>query len=160
MNQLARRSAFLFLFVLGLSALPLHAQRERLSPEDREIVDKKWPDAKRTSMSLRYLVLKEGDKNGVAPVPGDLVSVLYTGALLNGNIFDRLIDPEKPFKTRVGREELIEGWDLALQMMRPGDKWLLVVPHELGYGTRGKPPSIPARATLVFEIELLVVKKS
>lgn len=160
MNQPVRRFAFLFIFALGLTALPLHAQRERLPPEDREIVDKKWPDAKRTSMSLRYLVLKEGDKTGATPVPGDIVSVLYTGTLLNGKVFDRLIDPEKPFKPRVGRDELIEGWDLALQLMRPGDKWLLIVPHELAYGTRGKPPAIPARATLVFEIELLEIKKS
>lgn len=160
MNPLVRRFAFLFIFTLGLGAVPLHAQRERLPPEDRDIVEQRWPNAKRTSMSLRYVVLKEGDKNGGSPKPGDKVSVLYVGALLDGKIFDKTVDPAKPFVTRIGRDELIEGWDQAIQLMHPGDKWVLIVPHELAYGSRGRPPSIPPRATLVFEIELLSFAKS
>ena len=155
MSPLARRFAFLFLCVLGLGAVPLHAQRERLPPEDRDIVEKRWPNAKRTSTSLRYVVLKSGDPKSSSPVPGDLVSVLYVGALLNGKIFDQTTDPTKPFKTRIGRDELIAGWDQALQLMHRGDKWILIVPYELGYGTRGQPPHIPQRATLVFEMELV-----
>ncbi|MBI3884331.1 MAG: FKBP-type peptidyl-prolyl cis-trans isomerase [Opitutae bacterium] len=153
MSPFVRRCVFLFLCVLG--AAPLHAQRERLPPEDREIVEKKWPTARRTSTSLRYVVLKEGDKKGATPEPGDMVSVLYVGALLNGQVFDQTTDPAKPFRTRVGRDELIAAWDQALQLMHRGDKWILIVPYELGYGTRGKPPHIPQRATLVFEMELL-----
>lgn len=155
MSPLARRFAFLLICVLGFGAVPLHAQRERLPPEDRDIVEKKWPNAKRTSTSMRYVVLKEGDKKGGSPVPGDIVSVLYVGALLDGKVFDQTTDPTKPFKVRIGRDELIEGWDQALQLMHRGDKWILIVPYELGYGTRGKPPLIPQRATLVFEMELI-----
>ncbi len=155
MSSFVHRFACLFLCALGLGAGPLQAQRERLPPADREIVEKKWPNAKRTGTSLRYVVMKEGDRQGGTPVPGDYVSVLYIGALLDGKVFDQTTDPTKPFKTRIGRDELIEGWDQALQMMHRGDKWVLIVPYELGYGTPGRPPTIPSRATLVFEMELL-----
>jgi FKBP-type peptidyl-prolyl cis-trans isomerase len=144
----------LTLLVLGLGPR-LHAQRERLPFEDLEIVEKRWPDAKRTSTSLRYIILKEGDKNGPTPESGMWVTTLYKGMLLNGKIFDERLDPKDPFKARIGRDQLIAGWDQALQLMHRGEKWLLIVPYELGYGTRGRPPEIPSRATLVFEMELL-----
>lgn len=155
MSPLVRRISFLFLALLAVGRAPLHAQRERLPAEDREIVEKKWPNAKRTSTSMRYVVLKAGDAKGASPVPGDYISVLYTGMLLDGKKFDAVTDPAKPFHVRIGREELIAGWDQALQLMHRGDKWLLIVPHELGYGSRGRSPSIPPRATLIFEMELL-----
>jgi FKBP-type peptidyl-prolyl cis-trans isomerase len=136
-------------------ALTAHAQRERLPPEDLAVVEQRWPGAQKTSTGLRYLVLKEGEKNGASPAPGDRVRVLYKGMLLDGTVFDQSQDPAQPFSPRVGREELIAGWEQALQRMRKGDKWLLIVPYELGYGTRGQPPKIPRRATLVFEMELL-----
>ncbi len=147
----------LFVLLLGLFALtaaPLHAQREKLPPEDLEIVEKKWPEAKRTYTGLRYIVLKEGDKSGPMPTPGMKVSVVYKGMLLNGKVFDENT-AENPLKIRVARGDLIEGWEEALQKMHKGEKWLLIVPPELGYGVRGKPPSIGRSATLVFEMELL-----
>lgn len=132
-----------------------HAQRERLPPEDREIVEQRWPDAKRTSTSLRYIVMKEGDRSGGTPQPGARVKVLYKGMLLDGTVFDQALDPAQPFSPRVGRNELIAGWEQALVRMHRGEKWLLIVPYELGYGSKGNPPKIPRRATLVFEMELL-----
>jgi FKBP-type peptidyl-prolyl cis-trans isomerase len=66
-----------------------------------------------------------------------------------------MLDPKNPLKIRVGRGLLIPGWDEALQKMHRGEKWLLIVPSEMGYGVLGKPPAIPRNATLVFEIELL-----
>lgn len=155
MSSLARRLSFLCFTLLALAGTPLHAQRERLPAEDREFVEKKWPNAKRTSTSMRYVVLKAGDPKSASPVPGDFVTVLYTGWLLDGKKFDAITDPAKPFHVRIGRDELIAGWDQALQLMHRGDKWLLIVPHELGYGSRGRSPGIPPRATLVFEMELL-----
>jgi len=141
--------------MLATGAVPLHAQREKLPPEDLEIVEKRWPEAKRTFTTLRYLVLKEGDKKGGSPVPGMMITALYKGMLLNDTVFDSMLDPKNPLTSRVGRGALILGWDEALQKMHRGDKWLLIVPSELGYGSRGKPPAIPRNATLVFEIELL-----
>jgi len=141
--------------LLAVGAVPLHAQREKLPPEDLEIVEKRWPNAKRTFTTLRYIVLKEGDKSGGSPVPGMMITALYKGMLLDDTVFDSALDPKNPLKSRVGRGTLILGWDEALQKMHRGDKWLLIVPSELGYGVRGKAPGIPRNATLVFEIELL-----
>lgn len=148
-----------FFALLAVGAVPLQAQRERLPPEDLEIVEKRWPQAKRTFTTLRYIVLKEGDKQGGSPVPGMMVSTLYKGMLLDDTVFDSMLDPQKPLKIRVGRGNLIPGWDEALQKMHRGEKWLLIVPSELGYGVKGKPPSIPRNATLVFEVELLDFSK-
>lgn len=149
-----RRLAFLSLALLTLGAAPLQAQRQKLSPEDREFVEKKWPDAKRTYTGLRYIVLKPGDQGGPSPVPGMMVTVHYKGMLLNGTVFDQSTDAKHPLRIRLGRGELIDGWEEALQRMHKGEKWLLIVPFELGYGARGKPPLIPRQATLLFEMEL------
>jgi len=148
-----------YLFIFVLLALPavVRAQREKLPPEDLEMVQKTWPQAKRTSTGLRYVVLSEGQ--GELAKPGELVRVLYTGWLLNGTKFDQSIDPANPFEFRLGRNNVIDGWDQGLQLMRPGEKRLLIVPYELGYGSRGHLPLIPGKATLVFEVQLLEVKK-
>jgi FKBP-type peptidyl-prolyl cis-trans isomerase len=154
MNPTVRRFAFLVVALLGLGAAPLHAQREKLSPDDLEVVEKKWPNSKRTYTGLRYIVLQPGKPDSPSPVPGMMVSVVYKGMLLNGAVFDQS-DASKPLKIRLGRGNLIAGWEEALQKMHRGEKWLLIVPPELGYGSRGRLPSIPRSATLVFEMELV-----
>lgn len=155
MSPVVRRFAFLFVNFVLLGTSPLFAQRERLPPEDLEVVESRWPNAKKTSTGLRYVVLKEGEQKGPTPEPGMRCAVLYKGMLLDGTVFDQSLDPAHAFRPRVGRDELIPGWDQALTRMHKGEKWLLIVPYELGYGTRGNPPRIPKRATLVFEMELL-----
>ncbi len=140
--------------LLAFAVAPLHAQRERLPPEDLEIVEKRWPEAKKTYTGLRYVVLQPGQADAPMPKSGDMVSVVYKGMLLDGKIFDQNT-AGNPLKVRVDRGDLIDGWDEALQKMRKGEKWLLIVPPELGYGARGKPPAIGRYATLVFEMELL-----
>ncbi|HKB56781.1 MAG TPA: FKBP-type peptidyl-prolyl cis-trans isomerase [Lacunisphaera sp.] len=155
-----RRLILLSLALLGLGAAPLHAQREKLPPEDRDVVEKKWPDAKRTYTGLRYIILKPAPKDSPSPVPGMMVSVHYKGMLLDGTVFDETPDAEHPLKSLVGRGALIDGWDEALQKMHKGERWLLIVPPEMAYGARGKPPRIPRRATLVFEMELIDFSES
>jgi FKBP-type peptidyl-prolyl cis-trans isomerase len=141
-----------------VSAVPLlHAQREKLPPDDLDYVEKTWPQAKKSSTGIRYIVEKRGD--GPLLLPGDMVSVLYVGKLLNGKVFDKRQDEKHPFTFRVDRGVVIEGWDQILQFMRPGDKWLLIIPPELAYGRKGYAPTIPGDATLVFEVEVLSVKK-
>jgi FKBP-type peptidyl-prolyl cis-trans isomerase len=88
------------------------------------------------------------------PTPGMRVSVVYKGMLLDGTVFDQNT-AENPLKVRIDRGDLIEGWDEALQKMRKGEKWLLIVPPEMAYGAKGRPPTIKRNATLVFEMELL-----
>jgi FKBP-type peptidyl-prolyl cis-trans isomerase len=140
--------------LLLATAAPLHAQREKLPMEDVEVVEQRWPDAKKTATGLRYVVLKPGDTQAPTPKPGTKVSVAYKGMLLNGKVFDENTDKD-PLKIRLARGDLIDGWEEALQKMHKGEKWLLIVPPELGYGSRGRPPSIGRNATLVFEMELL-----
>jgi FKBP-type peptidyl-prolyl cis-trans isomerase len=115
-----RRLAFLAFALLTLGAAPLHAQREKLPIEDLEFVEKKWPETKRTYTGLRYIVLKAGKKDGGTPVSGMMAKVLYKGMLLNGTVFDESPDAAHPLRTRIGRGELIEGWDEALQKMHAG----------------------------------------
>jgi FKBP-type peptidyl-prolyl cis-trans isomerase len=152
-----RRITFLTLTLLGLVATPLlRAQREKLPMADLEIVEKKWPNAKRTFTGLRYVVLKPAtDPKSPTPVGGMVAKVLYKGMLIDGTVFDQSPDVNTPLLAHVDRGELIQGWDEALQHMHRGEKWLLIVPPELAYGARGKPPVIPRDATLIFEMELL-----
>lgn len=141
---------------LGFLPLTLSAQREKLPPEDLEWVEKNFPDAKKTHTGIRYLVLEEG--SGKPPKPGQMVSVLYVGRLINGQTFDQKQDPNDPFVFRLGRNQVIQGWDQILQLMRPGDKWLVIIPPELAYGSMGRRPAIPRNATLVFMMQLLGAK--
>jgi len=155
------RFTHLLLVLAGLTAaMPLlHAQREKLSPEDLAIVEQRWPNAKKTSTGLRYLVLTPSASTEI-PKPGAIVSVLYKGMLLDDTVFDAAIDPARPFRFRVGRSQVIEGWDQALQQMKKGEKCLWIIPYEYAYGTRGHPPGIPRCATLIFEIELLDIEQA
>ncbi|MFZ9746504.1 MAG: FKBP-type peptidyl-prolyl cis-trans isomerase [Opitutaceae bacterium] len=140
--------------LLSLAVVPaLPAQREKLPADDLEFVEKTWPEARKTQTGIRYVILREGA--GESPKPGDKVNVLYVGRLLNGTVFDQATEADKPFSFRVRREMVIEGWEQVLQLMRKGEKRLVVIPPEMGYGTRGQPPKIGRNATLVFEIELL-----
>jgi FKBP-type peptidyl-prolyl cis-trans isomerase len=142
----------------ALAAVPavLHAQREKLPPDDLDLVEKTWPHAKKTSTGIRYVIEREG--KGDCPVPGEMVSVLYAGTLLQGGKeFDH--NRAHPFVFRLARGYVIQGWDQVIQLMKPGEKRLVIVPPELAYGTHGQAPSIPRDATLVFEIELLSVKR-
>ena len=140
--------------ILSLLATSQAFAREKIPPEDLEIVEQRWPEAQKTFTGLRYVVLAPGEAGGPLPKPGMMVSVVYKGMLLNGKVFDQN-NPEHPLKVRVDRGELIAGWDEALQKMHKGAKWLLIVPPEMAYGARGRPPDIKRYATLVFEMELL-----
>jgi FKBP-type peptidyl-prolyl cis-trans isomerase len=145
--------------LLAVASAPalLHAQREKLPLEDLVLVEKTWPQANISNTGIRYVIERQG--KGPPLMPGDLVMVHYVGKLLNGKVFDQNQDDKHPFTFRVGRGAVIVGWDQIFQMMRPGDKWTVIVPPELGYGRRGSPPKIPGYATLVFDIEVIGIKK-
>jgi FKBP-type peptidyl-prolyl cis-trans isomerase len=150
-----RLTLALFVFLTCLSPW-LHAQRERLSPDEIAFVEKTYPGAKKTSTGIRYIIRKAGD--GETPKPGDKVAVLYTGWLLKGDKFDECLDPSHPLTFRVDRGDVITGWDQVLQAMKLHEKRLVIIPSELAYGSRGRAPAIPRDATLVFEMELIAVQ--
>ena len=147
-----RRVLLLLLFV---SPCALYAQREKLPPQDLIWVEENFPSAKKSNTGIRYLVLESG--SGEKAKRGDKVSLVYIGRLINGETFDQQIDPQKQFTFLLGRGKVIQGWDQIIKLMRPGDKWLVIIPPELAYGTRGSSPKIPPDATLVFTMQLLAV---
>ena len=93
---------------------------------------------------ILYKVLEEGSGTAT-PRPGSVVSVHYRGTL---NSWKR----NCPEAFRLS--EVIEGWQIALQKMRVGDRWIIYIPYTMGYGTRTSGP-IPAFSTLVFEVQFL-----
>ena len=115
--------------------------------------NQKNPGVKVTATGLQYLVEKEG--SGVSPTANDSVVVRYKGMLLDGTVFDQTTDDETRTFYASG---LIPGWTEALKMMKPGAKWKLFIPSNLAYGQQGN-YGIPPAAALIFEIELVGVKK-
>ncbi len=101
---------------------------------------------------LQYEVLPagEGDQK---PAKTDVVQVHYTGALIDGTVFDSSVQRGQPASFPLNR--VIPGWTEALQLMTVGAKWRVVIPSDLAYGERGSPPRIGPNAVLVFEVELL-----
>lgn len=109
-----------------------------------------------TASGLQYYDFVEGA--GPTPQTGDLVTVHYTGWLADTGVkFDSSYDRGTPFSFRFKVDNLIQGWVEGMETMRPGGERQLVIPAELGYGTRGNGP-IPPNATLIFEIEYLSVQ--
>ncbi|MGZ5998843.1 MAG: FKBP-type peptidyl-prolyl cis-trans isomerase [Rhizomicrobium sp.] len=89
-------------------------------------------------------------------MPTDIVTVSYTGMLINGKVFDGT-EPLTPAQFTVNK--LIPGWTEALGLMREGDRWHLVIPSDLAYGARGAGDGlIPPNQVLVFDMELLSTK--
>jgi FKBP-type peptidyl-prolyl cis-trans isomerase FkpA len=112
--------------------------------------------------------LKKTDVNvgtGAEATPGRTVSVHYTGWLHDtsksdghGKKFDSSVDRGSPFEFNLGAGQVIRGWDEGVAGMKVGGKRTLVIPPEMGYGSRGAGGVIPPNATLVFDVELLGVR--
>ena len=109
-----------------------------------------------TDSGLRYRIFKEG--TGPKPEKGDTVKVHYTGKLTDGTVFDSS-KGRGAFTFKVGTGQVIRGWDEGVIDMKVGEVRELVIPPNLGYGSRGAGNVIPPDATLVFEVELLEIVK-
>ena len=110
--------------------------------------------AERTPEGVFLTVHTEGF--GKIPQQGDYVKIKYVGKLLDGKIFDESPQNE-PFAFQIGRQEVIQGWDIALQKLRIGSKITLYVPAKLAYGAAGIGDVIPPNAALSYDIELLEI---
>lgn len=111
------------------------------------------PGIQATKNGLQYKVLRDG--KGPRPKADDIVRVNYKASFINGTEFES--NGEQPFTTPVN--QVIPGWQQALQMMPVGAKWLVFIPPELAYGAEGSPPAIGPNTALVFELELLEITK-
>lgn len=106
-----------------------------------------------TASGLQYEIVEEGA--GQSPKATDSVTVHYEGRFIDGGIFDSSFQRNEPATFPVNG--VIAGWTEALQMMKPGAKWRLYIPHHLAYGENGAGDVIPPFATLVFDVELISV---
>lgn len=112
-----------------------------------------FPDTLVNVWGIRFKILQEG--TGPKPVSGNRVTVHYVARLLDGTEFDSSAKAGKPYTFQLMSGRVIRGWDEAVIDMRKGERRLIVVPYKYAYGSNGRPPVVPPRAPLVFEIELL-----
>jgi len=98
--------------------------------------------------------IKEGD-GSTYPKTGQTVVVHYTGTLDDGSKFDSSRDRGKPFKFKIGKGEVIKGWDAGVAQMSVGQRARLICSPDFAYGSKGHPGIIPPNSTLTFDVELL-----
>lgn len=113
------------------------------------------PGVKVMPSGLQFEIIESGE--GRSPLATSNVVTHYHGTFVNGDVFDSSVDRGAPSEFPVNR--VIAGWTEALQMMKEGDKWRLVLPPEIAYGEKGAAGGlIPPNTVLVFEVELIEVK--
>ncbi len=137
---------------LAIVALPASA--------DEKKTDKKGESKmNRTPTGLQYEDIRVG--TGATPKTGQTCVMHYTGWLwengAKGKKFDSSVDRNEPFVFSIGVGQVIKGWDEGVMSMKVGGKRTLIIPAELGYGSRGAGSDIPPNAELIFDVELLGV---
>ena len=140
---------------LVLAVAPAIAQEEKKSDTKSETKMHTTPSG------LQWADTKEG--TGASPKPGQTCVMDYTGWLwvdgAKGKKFDSSVDRGTPFEFPIGQGRVIKGWDEGVSTMKVGGKRTLLIPPQLGYGSRGVGNGlIPPNSTLLFEVELIAVK--
>lgn len=144
----------------GDTAEGIAAQFQAASPDWAQLAQAPGAEVE-TPSGLRVIDHKIG--TGDTAKPGDLCVMHYTGWLYEnggrGRKFDSSLDRQSPFEFPLGVGRVIRGWDEGVAGMKTGGKRTLIIPPELGYGARGAGGAIPPNATLIFDVELLAVKR-
>ncbi len=146
-------------FAAALFAAPAFADDPKPTPAP-EAAKKSEGKMTKTPSGLQYEDTKVG--TGASPQKGQTCVMNYTGWLwengVKGKKFDSSLDRGTPFSFPIGQGRVIKGWDEGVATMKVGGQRVLLIPPDLGYGSRGAGGVIPPNATLIFEVELLEVK--
>jgi peptidyl-prolyl cis-trans isomerase A (cyclophilin A) len=116
-------------------------------------VKAKFPNAKKTSTGLYYIITQQG--TGAQAQQFDNVKVHYTGVLWDGTKFDSSVDRGTPLDLMLGVGKVIPGWDEGIALLKKGGKGKLIIPFYLAYGDQSPGASIPAKSDLIFDVELV-----
>jgi FKBP-type peptidyl-prolyl cis-trans isomerase FklB len=110
---------------------------------------------KTTASGLQYLVLKEGKGNQVKST--DNIKLHYHGTTIDGEVFDSTVDRNKPYESKANT--FIKGFNEGLTLLKKGSKYRFFIPQELAYGAQQRGQLIKPFSALIFEVELLEIKK-
>lgn len=128
-------------------------EENKKKSEEFFLQNKENPGIETLASGLQYKILSSGPKTGAHPTAFDHVKVDYRGSFLDGRVFDSSYQRGQPLVTPLNR--VLPGWTEILQLMKPGDKWQVFIPHYLAYGELGFQNVIGPNTALIFEIELL-----
>jgi FKBP-type peptidyl-prolyl cis-trans isomerase FkpA len=142
-----KKWAFIVILLLFLGSLLLRRLRKR---KNASLVT--------LSQNVRFVSEDLIEGSGAMATTNKVVFVHYLGRLLDGRVFDSSRERGEPFQFVLGAGRVIAGWEKGVAGMKVGGRRRLVLPPELGYGSRGAGKLIPPGAALEFEIELLDVK--
>ena len=144
----------LSLFFLSLGAISFAQDTTGIKPFDCTGID-----MQETWHGVKYCVIKS-NPSGKVGQKGDRILVHYSGYLENGTMFDSSVKRGQPFGFRLDKMEVIKGWDIICGTLREGEKARVFIPWKYAYGREGRFPTIPRKANLIFDIEIVSVGSS
>ncbi len=158
-----KRISLLLLVVAGIVTLGCNKDDDPLTLSEQydaidKYIDKNNIDGVVTTASgLRYAITKEG--SGAFPRVNEVVTLNYEGKLLSGKKFDSSYDRGQTFEFTLGVGKVIKGWDEGIALLPVGSEAILLIPSNLGYGTRGAGEDIGPNQVLIFKVELLATRR-
>lgn len=164
-SHLKLNFALLLLFHSGVVQLSAQSPSpvmalDYMPPNHAAIVDDQIPDAEQLSGGVRFKEMQPG--KGPSIKPGDTVTALYIGRLLDGTIFNQKRSRTHTFEFVVGAQprQIIMGWEIAMPLMQDGGNYKIAIPSQFAYREKGRENQVPPYATVIFEIEILSVKRA
>ena len=144
-------------FAKGVEAVYKQEKPEISFDEAKKIINEFFSNlqdeiAETNKQAGKEFLAENAKRSGVVVLPSGLH---YHGTLIDGQVFDSSIQRGTP--AVFGVNQVIPGWVEALQLMPEGSRWKLYIPSDLAYGEQGAGGSIPANATLIFEVELIKI---